>query len=70
MKASFKQQTRDILGPLHTLRSLLHQPSYFVSNPDLVHHHGFQSLERDLLCTDGADDDLGFMRNDMNRSNI
>lgn len=72
-KHSFKQQIRAVLRKLHEI-----QPgstdtkvprSYVVPDPDPVANRGIQTLERDIIFTEHADDpDVGFVHMDQPQS--
>ncbi|KAF2278679.1 uncharacterized protein EI97DRAFT_371953 [Westerdykella ornata] len=73
-KTSFKNQARDLLRRLHTIKPASSTQnaarSHLVPDPDPVDHRGIQELEKEILISDqNTDPDLGFMHNDFTQSN-
>lgn len=71
-KASFKQQARDILQRLQTVKAptQYESRSYVVPDPDPVDHRGIQELEKTIIFLDSnKDPDISFMHNDFSLSN-
>jgi COMPASS component SPP1 len=73
-KASFKDQAREILRLLHTVKpstaGAAQRRSYVVPDSDPVSHRGIQELERDIIFSgQNTDPDFGFMHNDFSLSN-
>ncbi|KAK2593259.1 hypothetical protein QQS21_009024 [Conoideocrella luteorostrata] len=75
-KESFKDQARDILQKLHTVKLPANTesgPSYVVPDPDPMSNRGIQRLERDIIFSThavaGKQLDRSFMHNDLTQSN-
>lgn len=71
-KESFKQQAREILRQLHSIKPTDRGQirSYVVSDPNILISGRIQPLEADILFSDiNTDLDMSFMHNDFTESN-
>lgn len=71
-KAAFKQQAREILQKLSTVKppAEIRHRSYIVPYTDPVEHRGIQEIERDIIfAEENEDPDLSFMHNDVSLPN-
>jgi hypothetical protein len=71
-KDSFKQQAREILSQLHTVRPANGRRArgHVVCDPNILTNGRIRPLEADILFSDAnIDPDMGFMHNDFTKSN-
>ena len=70
-KTSFKQQARDLLRRLSSIKPSNSNRSYIAPDPDPVAHRGIKDIEHQIIFSaDSPDQDIAFMHNDLSRSNI
>ncbi|KAI0181358.1 kinase-like domain-containing protein [Hypoxylon sp. FL1284] len=72
-RESFKQQIREILRQLHTIKPPggLHVRRHVVQDPNILTNGRIHSLEEDILFSEtNVDPDMSFMHNDLSKSNI
>ncbi|KAJ6008673.1 hypothetical protein N7522_003689 [Penicillium canescens] len=72
-KESFKQQAREILQQLHSIKPTdrCQTRSYVVPDPNIRNNGRIQPLEWDVLFSDAnTDPDMSFMHNDLTDSNL
>ncbi|KXG49491.1 Aminoglycoside phosphotransferase [Penicillium griseofulvum] len=69
-KEFFKQQAREILRQLHSIKPDGQTRSYIVPDPGILSNDRIQRLEYDILFSEtNTDPDMSFMHNDLNISN-
>lgn len=71
-KESFKEQAREILHQLHTIKPTekLHARCHVVPNPNILTNGRVNPLEGDIVFSTNDDPDMSFMHNDFTQSNV
>lgn len=69
-KQSFKEQAREILRQLHTIKPNTPSRSHIVHDPNILSNGRLNPLEGEILFSDGNNNpDMSFMHNDLTQSN-